>query len=268
MKNIHFIAGLPRSGSGLLETLLCQNPDIYAAPASVLFKVYGRLSDVHDEPENVEYNRNFHLNDIYLNLPQIFYTRYTQNNIFDKNCNWISPFGLQIIEKFITPEPRIICPVRNIADILASWSHIINASSLNKDNSLDAEVAKHTFPDKPMADRRADWLMLPNNDIYNIINWMVAAKESDFGKFIHFVDYDDLCNNPQDELNKIYDFIGVPRFTNSFTNIHDFRDLSAQSIYGIKNLHKIDSTIVKDVVAKDVLLPETIERYSGMEFWK
>lgn len=269
MKKIHFISGMQRSGSSLLETLLNQNPDMFAAPSSALFKLYSRLITTYQEPENVQYNRDFHLNDVYKNIAQIFYARYNQNIIFDKNANWVSPYGIETIRNFIDIEPRIICPVRNVTDVLASWSHIIDSSELNKDNMLDAAVKETTFPDKPMPDRRADFLMKPDNDIYNIINWMAYASSSDNAKFIHFVDYDDLCENPQKELDKIYDFLGIKRFKNHyFTEIEDGRDISSQSIYGIKNLYKVHSTIQKDVTAEGILLPETIERCSGLEFWK
>ena len=85
----------------------------------------------------------------------------------------------------------------------------------------------------------------------------------------HFVDYDDLINNPKKEINKIYDFLEIKKYNHEFRNIKDISGISEDSITGIKNLHTIRPNLQK--VSKrpeDVFLPETIKRYSGLEFWR
>ena len=85
----------------------------------------------------------------------------------------------------------------------------------------------------------------------------------------HFVEYEDIINNPKAEVEKIYDFLEIPRYNHVYENISDPTGISENSLTGIKNLHKIRPDIQKQSrAAQTVLLPETIRRYSGLEFWR
>lgn len=269
MKTLFFMAGLQRSGATVLSTILNQNPDFYVPPASPLVRMYLRLANCHEELENADYLRNEDIANVYLTMSQNFYARVDAKYIIDKNLNWVSPLGIEIISKFINSNVKIICPVRPVAEILASFDKIINENDKSRSNPIDQQVISTSFPDKPLADRRADFLMQPNNDIYNSINWMANIWNSELKSIMHIVDYNDFVAKPQKTLDALYDFLEVPKFKHSFNNIEDKLRISPESITGIYNLHKVHPELKKmSIDPTKVLLPETIQRYSGLEFWK
>jgi hypothetical protein len=85
----------------------------------------------------------------------------------------------------------------------------------------------------------------------------------------HFVDYNDLITYPEQEINKIYEYLEIEKYNHKFENIEDISGISENSLTGIKNLHKIRPKLEKKSrKPEDVLQPETIQRYSGLEFWR
>jgi sulfotransferase len=85
----------------------------------------------------------------------------------------------------------------------------------------------------------------------------------------HFVEYVDLTTNPQKEINKIYEYLEIPQYNHEYQNIEDSSGISENSLTGIKNLHKVRPKLEKKSrKPEDVFLPETIQRYSGLEFWR
>jgi hypothetical protein len=98
---------------------------------------------------------------------------------------------------------------------------------------------------------------------------MKHATLPQFRHLFHFVEYDDLTTNPEQEINKIYDFLEIPKYNHKYQNIVDSSGISRESLTGIKDLHTIRPQVQKlSKRPQDVLLPETIKKYSGLEFWR
>ena len=121
----------------------------------------------------------------------------------------------------------------------------------------------------PLADRRADFLMRHDKDVQLTLNYLRHATIPEYRHMFHFVDYDDFINNPQKEINKIYAFLEIEKYNHKFNNIKDLSGISEDSLTGIKNLHTIRPNLQKvSRKPEEVFLPETIKRYSGLEFWR
>ena len=269
MKQFFFMAGMQRSGATILSAILNQNKDMLVTPASPLFRMMSTQIQSYNELENKDYNRDVAIDNVIKNIPHNFYADKQVKYIIDKNLNWTSPFGAEIIFKYITQNVKFICPVRDVLDIMTSFDSIINASPDSKLNIMDEQVLAHTFPDKPLADRRADFLMRHDKDIALTLEFMKHATLPQFRHLFHFVEYDDFINNPEQEINKIYDFLEIPKYNHEYQNITDSSGISRESLTGIKDLHKIRPQVQKlSKRPQDVLLPETIKKYSGLEFWR
>jgi sulfotransferase len=269
MKEFFFLAGMQRSGSTIISQILNQNPDIWVSPASPLFRMMVTQSQSHNELENIDYSRSAAIDDVIATIPHAFYQDKSAKYIIDKNLNWPNPLGVELIYKYITQNIKIICPVRNVLDVLVSFDTIINAHPDSKNNQIDEQALSQSFPDKPLADLRADFLMRHDRDVALSLRFMKHALVPEYRHLFHFVDYDDFVNNPEEEINKIYDYLEIPKYNHEFENIVDSSGISENSLTGIKNLHKIRPKVQK--VSKrpqDVFLPETINRYSGLEFWR
>ena len=263
------MAGMQRSGATIISQILNQNPDIWVTPASPLFRMMVTQAQSHNELENIDYNRSAAIDDVIATIPHAFYQDKSAKYIIDKNLNWPSPTGVEVIAKYITKNIKIICPVRNVLDVLTSFDTIINAHPDSKNNQMDEQVLNETFPDKPLADRRADFLMRHDKDVALSLKFMKHALIPEYRHLFHFIDYDDFINDPEGEINNIYAFLEIENYNHEFKNVKDVSGISENSLTGIKHLHTIRLTIQKiSRRPEDVFLPETIKRYSGLEFWR
>ena len=269
MKEFFFLAGMQRSGATIISQILNQNPDIWVTPASPLFRMMVTQSQSHNELENIDYSRSAAIDDVIATIPHAFYQDKSAKYIIDKNLNWPSPTGVEVITKYITKNVKFICPVRNVLDVLTSFDTIVNAHPDSKNNIMDEQVLATTDADKPLADRRADFLMRDDKDVSLSLNFMKHALIPEYRHLFHFVDYDDFINNPQKEINKIYEYLEIKKYNHEFENIKDISGISEDSLTRIKHLHTIRPTVQKiSRRPEDVFLPETIRRYSGLEFWR
>jgi sulfotransferase len=269
MKEIFFLAGLQRSGATIISQILNQNPNVWVTPASPLFTMMKGVFESHTSPEYIDYQRPDAMAEVLHEMSQAFYKDKSAQYIIDKNLNWPTPIGVEMIARYISANIKIICPVRNILDILVSFDSIINAHPDSANNQIDKAVLTNTPANKPLADRRADLLMQEDKDIFACLHNMKYALVPEYRHLFHFVDYDDFITDPEKEINKIYDFLEIPKYNHEFENIVDSSGISRESLTGIKDLHTIRPKVQK--VSKrpqDVFLPETIKRYSGLEFWR
>ena len=269
MKEFFFLAGLQRSGATILSQVLNQNPNIWVSPASPLWQMMKHVHEMHGAPEYVDYPRPQAMVETLYHMPRAFYHDKQAKYIIDKNLNWPSPIGVEMAAKYITNKVKIICPVRNILDILVSFDTIISANPESKINTIDQKVLLETAANRPLADRRADWLMQEGRDIFACLHHMRHALIPEYRHLFHFVEYDDFINDPEKEIAKIYAFLEIESFPHEFKNVEDVSGISQDSLTGIRDLHTIRPTISKTSrKPEDVFLPETINKYSGLEFWR
>jgi sulfotransferase len=85
----------------------------------------------------------------------------------------------------------------------------------------------------------------------------------------HFVKYDDLISRPEQEMRKIYQFIGLPYYN------HQFQDLKQINVNGIgyddkvvgKNMHTIRNVVRKEPNKYLDQIPERIrQKYGHIRF--
>ena len=97
-----------------------------------------------------------------------------------------------------------------------------------------------------------------------------AIKNSyNYPGLCHYVKYDDLVTNPEQEIRKVYQFMGLPYFN------HKFEDLQQVKVNGIKyddtivgkNMHNIRSVIRKVHNPYIDKIPERIrQKYEHIRF--
>lgn len=266
-KKFFFMAGLQRSGATMLSSILNQNKDIYSSPASPLLPMLLEAEKGYSHPQNIDYDRSKDIFNVSKNIANHLYEDYEQQYIIDKNHWWTIPMGVELINKYVTNDIKIICPVRDIIEVLSSFNTIIEKSKKSKDNNIDKQTLIETFDDKPMPDRRAEWLMRPKSDINTHLYGMSFAKDPKFRHMFYFVEYNDIINNPQITLDGIHEFLDIPKFEYKFEGLKN--DIPAESLTGIYNLHRVRPSIEKiSIPPQEAFLPETINRYSGLEFWR
>ena len=264
MKTFYFMSGLPRSGSTLLTALLNQNPEIHASTNSPL------LDTIHYTEEYLLYKSEQYkahpkpecARNVLASIAPNYYFNTPQNIIVDKSRGWVNQ--IQHIQDYIAPEPKIICPVRSIPDIISSFLNLIYHSKTT--SFIDEGLIANNL--EISNDNRADYLMSPQGIIGQSYHALAEAFRKGNDKHLLLVEYDDLVQNPQQELNRIYDFLQLPRFTHTFENVKPKFDEN-DDVYKLENMHTVRSKVEKIHRDNSKFLSDyVINKYKHMEFWK
>ena len=258
------MSGLPRSGSTLLSALLNQNPEIHASTNSPL------LDTIHYTEEYLLYNSEQYkahpkpecANKVLSSIAPNYYFNTPQNIIIDKSRGWVNQ--IQHIKDYITEEPKIICLVRDIQDILVSFLSLIERS--NTISFIDKGLIDNHI--EITNDNRCDYLMSPQGIVGMSYNALLESFRKGNQMHLLFVEYEDLVKNPQQELNIIHQFLNIPHFSYNFTNIQpkfEENDL----VYNLQDMHKVRSKIQKIHRDNSKHLSDYIlDKYKEMEFWR
>ena len=261
---VFFIAGLPRSGSTLLSALLNQNPDVHAEPNSGLLGLLWQTENAFSESEQLKaYPKPDRRNDVCKSIVHGFYAGVKEQHIVDKNRNWAAGYAHRIAMSYVSQRPKIVCCVRSVVEILASYVDICNRSG---GGFIDAQINPNQFFG-PLDDDRCEVLMMPGGKLSYNLNCLQAALKSPFHDDFLLVEYDDLVTDTQKEMNRIYRFWGIEPFTH--TNHIEERFVVDDGVYGIQGLHSLKGTVEKTSRRpEDILSPKILKKYSGLDFWR
>ena len=118
-QGIHFISGLPRSGSTLLAALLRQNPALHAGMTSPVGSLFtAMLREVSQGNETAVFidddQRTAILRGLFANY---YFREHPGRTVFDTNRLWTSKLPTLAA---LFPEARVICCVRHVPWILDS----------------------------------------------------------------------------------------------------------------------------------------------------
>ena len=85
---------------------------------------------------------------------------------------------------------------------------------------------------------------------------------------ICFIEYENLCKEPEKTMKRVYEFLGKPYYS------HDFEDIEYSNEYfdkscNLKNLHTVRRK-VEYKPPRCVLPPKIVQKYNemNMEFWR
>lgn len=264
------MAGLPRSGSTLLTSILNQNPNLYSGPNSPICGMMWNLerSMVASEQWNA-YPKPDVLPGMIIGLLDNFYSDIEKPFIIDKSREWAVPDHFEVLTRNLDYKPKIIMPVRSIIEILASFINLIR-SNPNSVSFIDKEIEAlqqfHFY--RPADDIRCDSLMRPKGPIDSALFGIAFAMQPTMREYFHFVEYDDLINDPKETINGVYEFLELMPFEHDFTNIVNVTH-EQDEVYGLRGMHDVGKRIVRSKVdISQVLSPYVLQKYSNMDFWR
>ena len=269
-EKIIFLSGLPRSGSTLLGALLSQNPRIHTEPASPVMEFIMAINKAVDKNEHYKaFPKQQSVFSVIQSTFQAYYWHAPKPVLIDKNRGW--PSQIKGLEQCVVPKAKIICPVRNIDQVLASFLKIAH------NNPFDPKIGKPNFIDHSLLmvnqavndDNRCEMIL---SDRGMVGQCMVAMKEAiDMGyrDRLHFVEYDNLVSRPQDTLNEIYKFIDEEPYRHDFNNIsNQYRERDEQ-VFSVPDLHQIPPKLLRSTTNPKLILPERFyKECQGQEFWR
>jgi len=268
-KTFYFMAGLPRAGSTLLSSLLNQNPRFYSGPSSPVTSIMLKLEELLTVDELfLAYPKMDQARELISSVIHHYYSDVTKPVIFDKNRSWVN--RMHYIPGYFGIEPKVLCPVRNVSEILASFitMHHRNPFEVNgKVNFIDEMLIKSNTP--LTDDNRCTFLASPNGILGQSYNGIKQALMEGRQKQIHFIEYDDLMNNPRETMRKIYDFLGEEYFEHNFDKIENVHQENDGAVYGLVDMHHVRNKLNKvSANPRDVLSPFIMSQCENAEFWR
>lgn len=257
-KTYYFLAGLPRSGSTVLASILNQNPEVYVTPTSPLIDILiANQNSFHTLPSVLANPNGEQLTNITRAMIDAAWIHRPEPIIIDKNRGWGGP-NCEATTILFEKEIKMINTVRDLPSIMASWLTLIKK---NPGNFTDIEVRKKGFACTDENRMAEMWF----NMVQNCMEGLQRSREVAAHRTIE-INYDDLMINPKDCLTRIENFLELPHWEYDFDNIvneHNDDDLLA---WGMNGMHTIRPKLEKTAKnAKEVLGEELYERFVELE---
>lgn len=235
MDKLIYNSSFPRAGSELIQCILHQNPKIYGSTTSPLLEYQFAARGNRALPEVLSQNpviMDKAFNSMCLSMAHGYYKPITNRPIVvDKNRGWMHYY--EWVNKW-SPDPKIICMVRDLRDIVASMEKVYRKTRdqpVNTDNPSNLR-------NMTVEDRVGYWLN--SHPIGLSLQRTLDVFQRGLGENILFIRYEDLCNNPQETLNLIYRYIEEEPFIHDFKNIKKevFEDDIHFGVYGNHSVQK------------------------------
>ena len=274
MKTYYFMSGLPRAGSTLLSVLLNQNPRFYSGPASAVKMIMESIHHnvLQDDIYNA-YPKPEQTNKIIGSVIDNWYNDIEKPVIIDKNRGWAE--SIHFIEGYMHIQAKVIVPVRSIDEILTSFLTMIHRNPFRegqpKINIIDEELVKSNIPISD--ENRCQYLLSSKGVLNKSLESIKKGIQNGYRDKFYFIDYNDLMNNPQQEMNNIYNFLGEELFQHTFSGLSNEYREDDLNVYGLSDMHHVHSDFKKTSKDPSSILPESImklcrDNIMSLEFWK
>ena len=264
-KTYYFMAGLPRSGSTLLKSILNQNPELHTEPISPVLELTHYTNKYFEDSEQyLGYPKPKSAHKVISSILEDYYDEIEKPFIID-HCRACSN-NIQMLKTFITQTPKIICPVRNITEILTSFITMIHR------NSGQVSFIDQHLIDKGLSiddDNRCHYLMSEDGIVEQAL-WAQSQAfiRGDDKKHLCIVEYNDLTERPEETMKKIYEFLELDYYSHDFEHIENtHREIDDQ--WHLKDMHHVRKKLEKKSKnPQDILSADILNRYSNLEYWK
>ncbi len=122
------LAGLPRTGSTLLQNILIQNPEIQTEGNSALCQVMGDAiisCEQNASPQLIGVGKDISFKKSLLqNIPNIYYPDFKNKVVIDKSRLWASEHNISMAREYISKDVKAIVLYRPIEEIVASFAKL------------------------------------------------------------------------------------------------------------------------------------------------
>lgn len=248
MKDIHFVIGLPRTGSTTLTAVLDQNPTFYATGTTPVPSIVESI--VKNMGPQSDFTSTYHKD-----LKKRFYgmlegairgwheAETDKPVVFSKGRPWIMFYDEL---KTLYPNAKFIFCVRDLRAIILSFEKLLPEFPYLRFSLPEyQEITPHRLNQK---DRIEFWLKNPMSALGICLPFF--PKFYDLYKknpedFIT-IRYEDLTKDPQTTITSLYNSLGYDRFQHDFTNLnHKIKE------YDSAYWSYVDHTVGKEIVYRE-----------------
>jgi len=261
MKTIHFLSGMPRSGSTILLNIMAQNPRFHVTSTSgildIIFSVrnnWDNLIEFKATPNEEGKKR------VLRGILQNYYADVEKPIICDKSRGWLA--YIEMAEMILSRPPKILVPVRDIRDVLASFEKLHRKGAATHQMAQEKE---QYFKWQTIEGRCEIWSSQeqPVGLAFNRIRDAIARGHRDK---MHFVKFESLTRFPERTLRAIYEFLDEEYFDHDFNNVQQVT-WENDEVHGIKDLHTIRQKVEPMPPQWPHILGDAAEPYANTELW-
>jgi sulfotransferase len=148
----------------------------------------------------------------------------------DKSRGWGVHYDL--LEMIFGEEPKIICMVRDLRQILSSME-----KKFRQNPDKYRPVENHANLSGTTTLKRA-LLALQGPPVGLALDRLLEVHQRGWAKKILFLRFEDLTAQPAATLQKVYQYLGVPEFKHSFEKVVQVTQ-EDDDVFGITGLHEI-----------------------------
>lgn len=238
-----------------------QNPEFYCTPTDgSLELLYGARANFSNLPEFKAQDSEL-MKGAFLSFCRAGLQAYCESLAANSGAKYVllKSRGFGVYRPFISSfyeNPKIICLVRNLKDVVASYEKIYRKTQYKHDPVRDEFSARGTTVYK-----RVDEWLNPQNTIGRAIERILEMTKQGIDKDVLFIKSEDLQQYPQATMRKVYEYLELPFFEHDFDNIqqHTKED---DSIYGLSNdLHTIRTKLEMTNSDANKILGKDITEY-------
>jgi sulfotransferase len=255
---IHFISGLPRSGSTLLAAILRQNPRFHAGMTSPVGSMYMALEGAMSRRnETAVFIDDQQRRDVLKGLFSNYYQRLHEGKlVFDTNRVWTAklPALMQLF-----PDARVICCVRNIAWIMDSIERLVRKNAFELSGMFGFDPGSTVYT-------RVNQIARSEGMVGFALDALREGFFSEQASRLIVVEYQALTRAPRETLGHLYSLLEQPMFDHDFDNV-EYEAENFDVALGAPGLHTVRRK-VEWIERETVLPPDIFQRFLNDMFWR
>jgi len=234
-RKLFFLIALPRSGNTLFSSIMNQNHEIAVTANSITLEIMKDLFLLKETDTFQNYPDHRSLDNVLDNVFNNYYQHWPQRIIIDRGPVMLQG-NFQLMQKHFKPGYKCIVLLRDLMEVFASymqWYTENPDSFVNKIGSNDEEKLLMLMTKEGAIAKQLESI----KNSYNYLN------------MCHYVRYDDIVTNPEQEFRKIYQFLEEPYFNHRFDNLDqvEVNGLSYDDKVVGSNMHKLFDGPVRKV---------------------
>lgn len=256
-QRIHFISGLPRSGSTLLAALLRQNPRFHADMSGPLAGLFtSLLGDMSERNEFSMFINEGKRQRVLRGLFENFYADESADVVFDTNRAWCMRMTALTT---LFPDSKVIACVRQVPWIVDSIERLVQQNAFQPSAIFNYNAGGTVYA-RANGIAGSDGLLGFAYD---------ALKEAFYGEQasrLMLVQYETLVRQPAKALAAIYDFIGESPYPHNVEQV-EYDATAFDTKAGTPGLH----TVRPKIEARErssILPPDLFRRFENDAFWR
>lgn len=237
-RHIHFLVGLPRSGSTVLSKILNQHPNIFVSPTSPFLDFYHRsLKALEDIEKSHSAGYVIDKQTVLFNTAFSFYNR-NKPHLIEKNRDWINHY--KSVNLNLQKDAKFIMTIRPIEEVITSFYKLIVLKNRRKED-IDSLF-----------------------EIYVKKDYNNLLKHSHLKEHLCIVTYKDILENNTQTMKKIETYLKVKHHDYDLYNIEDETPENDEK-WGITGLHDVRTTLSdQSLPPYEIMNTDHLDRYKSM----